>query len=297
MNHYMETEILKAKVLIEAIPYIRRFAGSTVVVKYGGSAMVDQQLKRSVIQDIAMLKYIGLKPVVVHGGGKEISALLARLGKESVFVDGLRVTDSETAQVAQMVLSGSIGKELVDALEAVGIKAVGISGKDARTLTCSKKRDEKGRDLGFVGQIEAVDTALIETLLASNFVPVISPVGADGSGNTYNINADYAASAIAGALGAQKLIFLTDVEGILKDKDDPSTILRTLSRSEAIAYIADGTIKGGMIPKVECCLDGLQKGVKSVHVLDGRLAHAILLEIFTTEGIGTMVTDEETEAL
>ncbi len=297
MKHYMETEILKAKVLIEAIPYIRRFAGSTVVVKYGGSAMVDQQLKRSVIQDIAMLKYIGLKPVVVHGGGKEISALLARLGKESVFVDGLRVTDSETAQVAQMVLSGSIGKELVDALEAVGIKAVGISGKDGRTLTCSKKRDEKGRDLGFVGQIEAVDTALIETLLASNFVPVISPVGADGSGNTYNINADYAASAIAGALGAQKLIFLTDVEGILKDKDDPSTILRTLSRSEAIAYIADGTIKGGMIPKVECCLDGLQKGVKSVHVLDGRLAHAILLEIFTTEGIGTMVTDEETEAL
>lgn len=293
MKHQMETEILKAEVLIEAIPYIRRFAGSIVVVKYGGSAMVDENLKKSVIQDIAMLKYIGLKPVVVHGGGKEITGLLDRLGKKSEFLDGLRVTDEETAQVAEMVLSGSIAKALVDELESVGIKAVGISGKDGRTMLCSRKLDEKGRDLGFVGQIDKVDTTLLDTLLANNFVPVVSPVGVDGHGNTYNINADYAASAVAGALSAQKLVFLTDVEGILKDKDDPSSILRTLSKEQALSYIADGTIKGGMIPKVQCCIDGLEKGVESVHVLDGRVSHAILLEIFTTKGIGTMVTDKE----
>lgn len=289
----MQTEILKAEVLIEAIPYIRRFAGSIVVVKYGGSAMVDENLKKSVIQDIAMLKYIGLKPVVVHGGGKEITSLLDRLGKKSEFLDGLRVTDEETAQVAEMVLSGSIAKALVDELEGVGIKAVGISGKDGRTMLCSRKLDEKGRDLGFVGQIDKVDTSLLDTLLANNFVPVVSPVGVDGKGNTYNINADYAASAVAGALSAQKLMFLTDVEGILKDKDDPSSILRTLSKAQALSYIADGTVKGGMIPKVQCCIDGLEKGVESVHVLDGRVSHAILLEIFTTKGIGTMVTDKE----
>ena len=290
----MATEILKAEVLIEAIPYIRRFATSIVVVKYGGSAMVDQQLKKSVIQDIAMLKYIGLQPIVVHGGGKEITSLLDRLGKKSEFLDGLRVTDKETAEVAEMVLCGSIGKNLVDELQAVGINAVGISGKDGRSLLCSKKRDEKGRDLGYVGQIDHVDPNLLQTLLASNFVPVVSPVGVDEAGNTYNINADYAASAVAGALSAQKLIFLTDVEGILKDKDDPSSILRTLSQSQALSYIADGTIKGGMIPKVQCCLDGLEKGVESVHVLDGRVPHAILLEIFTTKGVGTMVTKEST---
>ncbi len=293
MKHQMETEILKAEVLIEAIPYIRRFAGSIVVVKYGGSAMVDENLKKSVIQDIAMLKYIGLKPVVVHGGGKEITSLLDRLGKKSEFLDGLRVTDAETAQVAEMVLSGSIAKALVDELESVGIKAAGISGKDGRTMLCSRKLDEKGRDLGFVGQIDKVDTTLLDTLLANNFVPVVSPVGVDGQGNTYNINADYAASAVAGALSAQKLVFLTDVEGILKDKDDPASILRTLSKRQALSYIADGTIKGGMIPKVQCCIDGLEKGVESVHVLDGRVSHAILLEIFTTKGIGTMVTDKE----
>ncbi|MGD9927678.1 MAG: acetylglutamate kinase [Sphaerochaeta sp.] len=293
MKHRMANEILKAEVLIEAIPYIRTFAGSIVVVKYGGSAMVDEQLKKSVIQDIAMLKYIGLKPVVIHGGGKEITSLLDRLGKKSEFLDGLRVTDAETAQVAEMVLSGSIGKSLVSELEQVGISAVGISGKDGRTLLCSKKLDDKGRDLGYVGHVEKVDTSLLETLLSNNFVPVVSPVGVDEEGNTYNINADYAASAVAGSLSAQKLVFLTDVEGILKDKDDPSSIIRTLSTRQAEAYIQDGTINGGMIPKVQCCLDGLEKGVSSVHVLDGRVPHAILLEIFTTRGIGTMVTKEE----
>ena len=293
-THTVAQEILKAETLIEAIPYIRRFAGAIAVVKYGGSAMVNAELKKAVIEDIAMLKYIGLKPVVVHGGGAEISNLLSRLGKESVFIDGLRVTDEETALVAEMVLSGSIGKSLVDNLEQVGIKAVGISGKDGRTFLCEKKKDEKGRDLGFVGEIKKVDTTLIDSLLKSNFVPVLSPVGVDTEGNTYNINADYAASAIAGALSAQKLIFLTDVEGILKDKDDPSTIIRTLTHGEAVSYIEQGIIKGGMIPKVQCCLDGLEKGVESVHVLDGRLPHAILLEIFTTRGIGTMVTKEKT---
>ncbi|WP_320122309.1 acetylglutamate kinase [uncultured Sphaerochaeta sp.] len=293
MKHRMANEILKAEVLIEAIPYIRTFAGSIVVVKYGGSAMVDEQLKKSVIQDIAMLKYIGLKPVVIHGGGKEITSLLDRLGKKSEFLDGLRVTDAETAQVAEMVLSGSIGKSLVSELEQVGISAVGISGKDGRTLLCSKKLDDKGRDLGYVGHVEKVDTSLLETLLSNNFVPVVSPVGVDEEGNTYNINADYAASAVAGSLAAQKLVFLTDVEGILKDKDDPSSIIRTLSTRQAEEYIQDGTINGGMIPKVQCCLDGLEKGVSSVHVLDGRVPHAILLEIFTTRGIGTMVTKEE----
>ncbi len=292
MIHKMKSEILKAEVLVEAIPYIRRFAGSVVVVKYGGSAMVDKALCASVIQDIAMLKYIGLKPVVVHGGGNEITGMLSKLGKKTEFLDGLRVTDAETAKVAEMVLSGSIGKGLVENLQSVGIPSVGVSGKDGRTLLCSKKKEDKGRDLGFVGQIEKVDITLLNTLIDKGFVPVLSPVGVDERSNTYNVNADYAASAVAGALDAQKLIFLTDVEGILKDKDDASTLFSSLTRTEALSYIKDGTIAGGMIPKVQCCLDALEKGVESVHVLDGRVPHAILLEIFTTEGIGTMVTKE-----
>ena len=289
----LEQEILKAEVLVEAIPYIRKFAGNIVVVKYGGSAMIDEKLRKSVVQDIAMLKYIGLNPVVVHGGGKEITGMLSRMGKETVFLDGLRVTDKETAKIAEMVLSGSIGKDLVEDLQAIGIPSVGISGKDGRTLLASKKLDGKGRDLGFVGKIDKVDTTLLKTLLNNGFVPVLSPVGVDDLSQTYNINADYAASAVAGALSAQKLIFLTDVEGILKDKDDPASILRFLTGNQALEYIADGTINGGMIPKVQCCLDALEKGVQSVHVLDGRMPHAILLEIFTNKGIGTMVTAEE----
>ena len=287
-----DSYIRKAEVLIEAIPYIRTFRGCIVVIKYGGSAMLDEELKKAVITDIAMLKYIGLYPVVVHGGGKEISALLSRLGKQSVFIDGLRVTDKETADVAEMVLSGHIAKGLVDDLENVGISACSISGKDGHTLLSGKKIDEKGRDLGYVGYVRKVDPTLIDTLLDADFVPVISPVGVDEDGNTYNINADYAASAIAGALGAQKLVFMTDVEGILKDKDDPSSLIRRLSANDARAYIKEGIIKGGMIPKTECCLDAIEKGVKSVHVLDGRLPHSILLEIFTAEGIGTMLIPE-----
>lgn len=287
-----EKEQAKAEILIEAIPYIRKFAGETVVIKYGGSAMVDERLKKSVIKDVAMLKYLGLNPIIVHGGGKEITSMLSRIGKETVFVDGLRVTDSETAGVAEMVLSGSIGKSLVENLESVGIRACGINGKDGHTLMAKKKVDEKGRDLGFVGEIEKVDPVLIDTLIGAGFVPVISPVGVDAFSQTYNVNADYAASAIAGALNAQKLVFLTDVEGILRDKDDPKSIIRRMNSREAVDLIADGTIKGGMIPKVECCLDAIEKGVRSVHVLDGRLPHSILLEIFTAEGIGTMLVPE-----
>ncbi len=287
-----EKEQAKAEILLEAIPYVRKFAGETVVIKYGGSAMIDERLKKAVIKDVAMLKYLGLNPIIVHGGGKEITATLEKMGKETLFVDGLRVTDAETAHVAEMVLSGSIGKSLVENLESVGIRACGINGKDGHTLVAKKKVDEKGRDLGFVGEIERVDSTLIDTLLKADFVPVISPVGVDAFSQTYNVNADYAASAIAGALNAQKLVFMTDVEGILRDKDDPKSIIRRMNAKEAIDLIADGTIKGGMIPKVECCLDAIRNGVKSVHVLDGRLPHSILLEIFTAEGIGTMLTPE-----
>lgn len=287
-----EREMDKAATLIEAIPYIRKFSGTTVVVKYGGSAMVDEKLKKSVIKDLALLKYIGLRPIIVHGGGKEITALLDRLGKKSEFIDGLRVTDRETADVAEMVLSGSIGKSLVENLEAVGISACGINGKDGHTLLVRKKLFGSGRDIGFVGEIDKVDIHLVMTLLDSGYVPVISPVGVDSFSQTYNINADYAATAVAGALGAQKLVFLTDVEGILRDKDDPSSIIRRMNAAEARSLIADGTIRGGMIPKTECCIDALDRGVKTVHVLDGRLPHSLLLEIFTASGIGTMVVPE-----
>lgn len=282
-------EIEKASVLIDAIPYIRRFAGSTIVIKYGGAAMVDDALRASTITDIAMLKYLGLNVVVVHGGGNEITELLAKLGKETKFINGLRVTDAETAKIAEMVLSGSIGKGLVQKFEENGINAVSISGKDGQLLKAKKK---SGPDLGFVGEVEKVDTTLLKTLMASGYVPVIAPVGFDWDSNTYNINADYAASAIAGALNAKKLVFITDVDGILTDKDNPDTIISKLTVKQAQDFIASGVIKGGMIPKVECCLDGLNKGVESVHVLNGKTPHSILLEIFTHEGAGTMLVKE-----
>ncbi|MDC7244294.1 MAG: acetylglutamate kinase [Sphaerochaetaceae bacterium] len=285
----MKHAIEKANVLIEALPYIRKFAGSIVVVKYGGSAMVDENMRTSVIQDIVLMKRIGLNPVVVHGGGKAITEMLDRIGKESAFIDGMRVTDEETAQVAEMVLCGSIGKKLVQALQAQGIQAVSISGKDGDTLH-TKKKLVNGKDIGYVGEIVKVNTGLITSLMDDEFIPVVAPVGTDLEGHTYNINADYAASAIAGALKAQKLVFLTDVEGILKDKDDPSSILRRLTLSETEKYIEDGTINGGMIPKAKCCMDGIEMGVQSVHILDGRLPHSLLLEIFTNDGIGTMMT-------
>jgi len=259
----MKREIEKASVLIEALPYIRRFAGSIVVVKYGGSAMVDDEIKMSVIQDIAMMKRIGMKPVVVHGGGNSITQLLDRLGKKTQFIDGLRVTDAETAEIAEMVLSGNISKELVQCLQAQGINAVGINGKDGDTLI-ARKMLTNGKDLGFVGEVVQVNTALMDALMSNDFVPVVAPVGTDFSGNTYNINADYAASAIAGALHAQKLVFLTDVEGILKDKDNPESILRRLTLAETEAYIADWHhYAGEVIPKRRIAAwTGIKQGVR-----------------------------------
>ena len=285
----MKREIEKARVLIEALPYIQRFAGSIVVVKYGGSAMSDTEIKNSTMKDIAMMKMIGMRPVVIHGGGPSISEMMERLGKKSSFVDGLRVTDSETAMIAEMVLSGTISKDLVLSLQRQGIDAVGINGKDGQTLLARKKLVD-GKDIGFVGEVVKVKTALLNSLIEQDFIPVISPIVTDWEENTYNINADYAASAIAGALNAQKLVFLTDVEGILKDVNDSESRFSQLSLSEAEAYIADGTITGGMIPKTECCIEGIKRGVQSVHILDGRIPHALLLEIFTNEGIGTMLT-------
>ncbi len=289
----MSTVIAKAQVLIEAIPYIQTFAGSSVVIKYGGSAMTDDTLKEAVITDIAMLKYLGLRPLVVHGGGREITDMLARLAIPTRFIGGQRVTDTETARVAEMVLSGSIGKSLVQDLEKIGVRAVGISGKDGHTLVVDRKRGPEGEDLGFVGEVSQVDTSLVEALLDSGFVPVISPIGVGKDGLTYNINADYAAVAIAGALKARKLMFLTDVEGILANIHDASTLFRSLTVSQAKALMVQGTISGGMIPKTECCIAALEQGVGNVHILDGRVAHSILLEVYTQEGIGTMMTPDD----
>lgn len=286
----MKKSIEKAEILLEAVPYIQRFNNKRVIIKYGGSAMSNEHIRKSVIKDIAMLKLLGLKPIIVHGGGNEISKMLSAIGKESVFLDGLRVTDEETAKLAEMVLVGSIGKKLVLDLEREGINAISIEGKDGHTLLAKKKIDPNGRDLGFVGEIEKVDTTLIEALLEKDYVPVISPIAFGKDGETYNINADYGASAIAGALKCQKLVFLTDVEGILKDPKDPTTKITKITMESANGYIKDGTISGGMIPKVICCLDALEKGVKSVHILNGKTPHSILLEIYTTKGIGTMFT-------
>jgi acetylglutamate kinase len=286
----MKESIEKAEILLEAIPYIQKFNDKRVIIKYGGSAMSCESIRKSVIKDIAMLKLLGLKPIIVHGGGKDISKMISAMGKESVFLDGLRVSDEETVNIAEMVLVGSIGKKLVLDLEREGINAISIEGKDGHTLKAKKKVDAKGRDLGFVGEIVKVDTSLIEALLEKDYVPVISPIAFGEDGETYNINADYGASAIAGALKCQKLVFLTDVEGILKNPKDPKTKITKLTKADAISYIEDGTIVGGMIPKVNCCLDALEKGVKSVHILNGKTPHSILLEIYTTKGIGTMFT-------
>lgn len=283
----MQKYIEKAKVLVEALPYIKKFNGKIVVIKYGGSAMVDETIKASVIQDIVLMKLVGFKPVIVHGGGKEISNMLGKIGKESKFVNGLRVTDYETAGVAEMVLSGKVNKDIVQLIQNHDLDAVGISGKDAKTLKVNKKEVE-GYDVGYVGEINKVNTGLIQTLLENDFIPVIAPVGTDDAGETYNINADYAASAIAGALQAEKLIFLTDVEGILKDVKDSTSLISKIDVTEVPKYIEEGIISGGMIPKAECCAWGIEKGVKSVHILDGRVEHSLLLEVFTNSGVGTM---------
>ena len=283
----MKQHIDKAKTLIEAIPYIKSFTGKTVVIKYGGSAMVDERIRELMMKDIAVLKLLGIEIVLVHGGGPFINENLKKFNKQPEFKEGLRVTDKETMEVVEMVLSGKINKEIVNDIQKVGVRAVGISGKDGMTLK-AKKIMNNGLDLGFVGEIEEVDTKLIDSLISSDFLPVIAPVGRDEEGNTYNINADYAAVAIASALNAQKLVFVTDVAGVMADIDDPNSLIKQMNVKEAYANIENGIISGGMIPKVECCIDAVENGVKTVHIIDGRVEHSMLLEIFTQQGIGTM---------
>ena len=277
----------RAAVLVHALPYIQEYTGRIVVIKYGGNAMINEELKDSVMRDIVLLSLIGVKVVLVHGGGPEITDMLKRIGKESRFVDGLRVTDKETADIVQMVLAGKINKSLVALIENKGGKAIGLSGMDGHMI------EAKAKDvhLGYVGEITRVNVAPILDVIDKGYIPVVSTVGCDGEGNVYNINADTAAARIAGELGAESLISMTDIAGILKDKNDPATLIPVIRTSDAPALIADGTIGGGMIPKVECCIHAIHWGVNRVFILDGRIPHAILIEMLTNEGIGTMFTE------
>lgn len=286
------TEIMeKAEVLIEALPYIQRFNRKIIVVKYGGSAMVDEELKRHVIQDVTLLKLVGFKPIIVHGGGKEISKWVAKAGKEPVFINGLRKTDAETMEIAEMVLN-KVGKSLVSLVQELGVKAISISGKDGGMLKVEKKYSD-GKDIGFVGDIKDVDPKIILDLLEQDYLPIICPIGLDDDFNTYNINADDAACAIAKAVNAEKLAFLTDIEGVYEDPDDKSTLISELTVAEGKELLKSGHIGGGMLPKLNNCMDAVENGVSRVHILDGRIAHCLLLEIFTNKGIGTAIIGDE----
>jgi len=275
----------RAEVLTAALPYIKKYSGKTVVIKYGGNAMINEELKQQVMEDIALLWLIGVKVVLVHGGGPEISQTMKKLGKEAVFVDGLRVTDKETVDIVQMVLAGKINKTLVNLIQMKGGHAVGLSGIDGGILE-AKVKDER---LGFVGEITKVRTQPITDLLEKNYIPVVSTVASDRMGNTYNINGDTAAAYLAGALGAERLIMMTDIAGILMDKDDPSTLIPSITVSEAKKLYDNGIISGGMIPKVDCCIEALEHGVNNVVIMGGRIPHSILMELLTDEGAGTMV--------
>ena len=285
MNKDMEKYLEKAEVLIEALPYIQRFNRRIFVVKYGGSAMVDEELKEQVIKDVTLLKLVGFKPIIVHGGGKEISRWVGKVGMEPEFVNGLRVTDEDTMELAEMVL-GRVNKSLVQLVESLGVRAIGISGKDGRLLSVNKKYAD-GADIGFVGDIKKVNAEVLYDLIEKDFLPVICPVGLDDDYNTYNINADDAACAIAKAMRAEKLAFLTDIEGVYRDPKDPSTLISELRVSEARKLMNEGVIGGGMLPKLNSCIDAIEHGVSRVHILDGRIPHCLLLEIFTNKGIGT----------
>ena len=276
----------RAQILTQALPYIRRYNGKIVVVKYGGNAMVNAMLKHQVMEDIVLLSLIGVKVVLVHGGGPEISETMQRLGKKAEFVDGLRVTDQETVDIVQMVLAGSINKTLVNLLQMNGGKAMGISGMDGRLIE-AKIKDER---LGYVGDVVHVNIEPVTDLLEKGYIPVISTIGCDRDGNTYNINGDTAAAHIAGALGAERLIMLTDIAGILRDRNDPASLIPAITIDEAKQLREDGVISGGMIPKVECCIDAIHRGVKNAIIMDGRIPHSILMEILTDEGAGTMVS-------
>ena len=281
----------KAEVLIEALPYIQRFNRKIIVVKYGGSAMVDEQLKKSVIQDVVLLKLVGFKPIIVHGGGKEISRWVSKVGKEPKVINGLRVTDEETMELAEMVL-GKVNKELVSLVESLGVKAVGISGKDGGLLKVEKKYSG-GQDIGFVGNITEVNPKILSDLLDNDFLPIVCPIGMDEDFLTYNINADDAACAIAKEMKAEKLAFLTDIEGVYKNPDDPESLISKLFVKDAKELINNGNVGGGMIPKLQNCIGAIEQGVSRVHILDGRIKHCLLLEIFTNKGIGTAILRKE----
>ena len=283
----------KAEVLIEALPYIQKFNRRIIVVKYGGSAMADPELQRNVIKDVTLLKLVGFKPIIVHGGGKEISAWLKKTGKESEFVNGLRVTDEETMEVAEMVLN-KVNKRLVAMVEELGVHAAGVSGKDGGLLKVQKRYSD-GKDIGFVGQITDVNPKILFDLIDKDFLPIVCPIGMDDKYESYNINADDAACAIAKAVGAEKLAFLTDVEGLYRDFDDKGSFISRIHISDAKALIDGGIIGGGMLPKLGNCIDAIESGVQRVHILDGRLAHCLLLEIFTKSGIGTMIMPDNVE--
>ena len=287
----MQEILAKAEVLIEALPYIQRFNRKIIVVKYGGSAMVDEELKRHVIQDVTLLKLVGFKPIIVHGGGKEISRWVGKVGMEPVFVNGLRKTDEATMEIAEMVLN-KVNKSLVKLVEELGVNAIGISGKDGMMLKCHKKLSG-GEDIGFVGEIKEVNADILYDLLEKDFLPVVCPVGMDDEFHTYNINADDAACAIARAMKAEKLAFLTDIEGVYKDPKDPATLISELLVKEAKQLIEEGYIGGGMLPKLNNCIDAIENGVSRVHILDGRIPHCLLLEFFTNKGIGTAILHEE----
>ncbi len=290
MNKDMQKFLEKAEVLIEALPYIQRFNRRIIVVKYGGSAMVDEQLKEQVIQDVTLLKLVGFKPIIVHGGGKEISRWVGKVGMEPQFVNGLRVTDADTMELAEMVL-GKVNKGLVQLVESLGVRAIGLSGKDGKLLTVNKKLSA-GKDIGFVGDVKNVNASILYDLLEKDFLPIICPIGLDDDYNTYNINADDAACAIARAMRAEKLAFLTDIEGVYKDPEDPSTLISELKVSEARELMNDGYIGGGMLPKLHNCISAIEHGVARVHILDGRIPHCLLLEIFTNKGIGTAIIND-----
>ena len=286
----MDVLLSKASVLIEALPYIRQFRGKTIVVKYGGSAMVEHELKKSVIRDVALLKLVGFRPIIVHGGGKEITKWIGRVGLETSFVGGLRVTDADTIQVAEMVLN-RVNKGLVSMMEKTGLKAVGISGKDGTVLRVDKKYAVDGQDIGFVGTVREVNTQLLDTLLDNDFIPVICPIGSDDEYHSFNINADDAACAVAISMKASKLVFLSDIEGVYEDPKDPSTLVSAMTAAEAREFIAAGHAGGGMLPKLQSCVDAVESGVGKVHILDGRIEHALLLEFFTDKGVGTQITE------
>ena len=294
MQQEFKKEINKAEILVEALGYMQKYEGDIVVIKYGGSAMTNEIIKKSVLKDIAVLKSVGLKPIIVHGGGKDINRMLDRVQIKSEFKNGLRVTDRDTLEIAEMVLSGKINKGLVTHLEQIGTHAVGLSGKDGNMITVEKVMPQ-GEDIGFVGKITHVDTTLINTLLDQGYTPIISTIGLDEKYHAYNINADDAACAIAEAVHAEKLVFLSDIEGVYKDKDDPDTLISELHVHEAEKLIGDGYVGGGMIPKLQNCIDAIEEGVNRVHILDGRIPHSLLLEIFTNKGIGTAILREDGE--